>query len=289
MTTNSTSTPVEHSSDATFRTWYGEIRTMLAAVGMVQTSDTGQVNPATMTRPGTSAYAGYEVWRFADALQSTAPIYVRIRPGTGTGAAIPALEMQIGTGTNGAGTLTGVTSTAAVVFANANIASTVTNYPTYMCHTAGFFGHAFKVGAATVGSRGFGFWAICRSADNTGTVNGNGATVYYTGSSGVTAQYLSFLTLTASSTNFESFEPMCGLTNTQIGGVSQVFHALNAIPGERVRVTPQLCTYMAAEVTLGSTFTQTLIGTTQHTYIPIGDAGRNVSGQTARSISMYYE
>jgi hypothetical protein len=43
------------------------IAAQIAAMGLVQTSDTGQINWVTVARPALNTIAGYEIWRFNDA------------------------------------------------------------------------------------------------------------------------------------------------------------------------------------------------------------------------------
>jgi hypothetical protein len=103
-----------NSSDANFRSWGSYIAARFLAVGMVQTADTGQINWTTVTAPlAVSTYQGYEIWRFADALQATAPVYFKIEYGsTTTSANNPGIRVTFGTGSDGAGNLSGSLSTA---------------------------------------------------------------------------------------------------------------------------------------------------------------------------------
>lgn len=110
-----TATPANftNSSDANFRAWGSYLAARFAAVGLVQTADTGQINWTTVTTPaGINTYQGYEIWRFADALQATAPVYFKIQYGEGSAVDGPGIRIQFGTGSDGAGNLTGTTSTA---------------------------------------------------------------------------------------------------------------------------------------------------------------------------------
>lgn len=102
-----------NSSDANFRTWGSYIAARMAAVGLVQTADTGQINWTTVLTPAAaSTFQGYEIWRFADSLQASAPIFIKIEYGSSTGvAANPGIRVQFGSGSNGTGTLTGNLST----------------------------------------------------------------------------------------------------------------------------------------------------------------------------------
>lgn len=94
-------------SDALFRTACTDIHNALAAIGLVQTADTGQVNLATVTKPlGTNTVAGYEIWRFNDALQGTNPVFIKIEYGSnGANANTFGTWMTVGTSTDGAGNL----------------------------------------------------------------------------------------------------------------------------------------------------------------------------------------
>ena len=112
MATFSTTNKTYVESDANFRTLLGFIRTMFTNFGWVQTSDSGQINPATVTYPGSNnSDAGYEVWRMADSLQSSFPVYVKIF--YGRGGANGAFRINLGISmsvTDGSGNFTGIAS-----------------------------------------------------------------------------------------------------------------------------------------------------------------------------------
>lgn len=86
-----------------------EVTTRLAALGLVQTADTGQVDPATVAATtGAEQIKGYQVWRFSDAHQATMPVFIKIWYGSGVSyPQAPGLWIQVGTGTDGVGNLTG--------------------------------------------------------------------------------------------------------------------------------------------------------------------------------------
>lgn len=99
-------------SDAQFRAWGSAYAAKWASMGLLQIVDAAQINWATVATPGAiNTVKGYEIWYFADALQATVPVYVKIEYGSGSGAADGALWLSFGTGDNGAGALTGVVST----------------------------------------------------------------------------------------------------------------------------------------------------------------------------------
>jgi hypothetical protein len=96
-------------TDAEFRAWGLAISTALAAVGLVKTADSGQIDWLTVLKPaGAGASQGYEIWRFNDALQATASVFLKIEYGSGTNLAYPSVWVTIGRGSDGAGTLTGL-------------------------------------------------------------------------------------------------------------------------------------------------------------------------------------
>lgn len=101
-------------TDAGFRAWAQAIHDTLVAVGLVQTSDTGQIDLTTVTTPGTNnTDAGYEIWRFNDAAQGSDPAFFRINYGRGAAAGRCRLQVVLGTGSNGSGTISGTTLTSA--------------------------------------------------------------------------------------------------------------------------------------------------------------------------------
>lgn len=111
MATTTTSTAPDSSTDAAFRAWGSAFATLLS-VGSnafwTQAADSGQINWASVVHPGTSVIAGYEIWKTNDALSSTFRLYMKVEYGTAAfGTNTPGVWITFGTGTNGAGTLTG--------------------------------------------------------------------------------------------------------------------------------------------------------------------------------------
>lgn len=96
------------SNDATWRAYVQFIHDILLAAGFVQTADTGQVTIGSQARPSTGiGNAVYEIWRFDDALQATAPIFFKLWYGCSpSGQHYFGLWMQIGKGSDGSGNIT---------------------------------------------------------------------------------------------------------------------------------------------------------------------------------------
>lgn len=111
MTTTSYTTS-SISSNATFQTFCTNVHNAILAVGLVQTADTGQMNPATVTWPNTTntKATGYLMYSFNDALQASYPCYIRVELGCGSGGGFPGIWITVGTSTDGAGVL-GATKT----------------------------------------------------------------------------------------------------------------------------------------------------------------------------------
>ena len=98
----------DNSTDANFRAWITAIHTQIQAMGLVNTADTGQVDHTTVTRPlTTNTPMGYKMYRFNDALQATAPIFVKIEFGSGGVQSYPSVWVTVGKATDGAGNFVG--------------------------------------------------------------------------------------------------------------------------------------------------------------------------------------
>lgn len=115
--------PSQNSTDAEFRNMVAGSRAALTAAGLVRTSDTGQIDPVTVLRPAASTAAGYEIWRFNDAAQATAPIFFKLEYGSGSPQARVQLWLTVGTGSNGAGTITDIRGTRQGITPTANSAT----------------------------------------------------------------------------------------------------------------------------------------------------------------------
>jgi hypothetical protein len=273
MATQSWSSRVRHDSDATFREWGSELAGYLAAAGLVQTADTGQINWATVTRPGINTDGGYEIWRMDDAAQGTAPVYFRIGYGTEASADGPRIRITVGTGTNGAGTITGIASSARQINEN-NGQTTDTTRQSYLCVNEGFFGLSWKIGTgATEG--GFFF---CRTCDADGTPNVDGALASWSegSNSGFTgrqafryaATAASFTATVAPETGALGLAPQAP-TGSIVGSDIQVYAGWTITP--RVQPLFGVCGVFSSELSPGGTFSATVVGSTARTYITLTD------------------
>lgn len=111
----------------TFRAWGSTVSAQIGAM-LTRVVQTGDIDWATAIVPSTSSYAGSEVFRFNDALQSTAPLFLKFEYGTGFGATGSALRVTVGKSANGAGSIGGVLLAATTVIKFAGGSSTSNCY-----------------------------------------------------------------------------------------------------------------------------------------------------------------
>jgi len=283
MTTSSWSTRLRHDSDATFREWGSEFATMWATVGLVQAPDTGQINWSTVVRPGTNSLGGYEIWRFNDSQQATAPIFMRVEYRTGTGATVPVVNVTVGTGSNGSGTLTGTALTTSRQINGGTAQPGDTGRQSYMCCVDGFIGLNWKVGA----SASEGMLIICRTCDSTGAPTATGAMVCWGqgGANAINTQALRFASPAAAyAAQTSAVNTALGL-NPQSPASTAVGVNVQAMMGWTI--TPQVaplfgvCGVLDSEVAVGNTFATTLVGTVARTYVALSTVAGPFSDQNA--------
>lgn len=202
------------SNDSDYRAWWDAIRAQFTAVGLVQTSDTGQLNPASHARPSTNSYSGYEVWRFADSLQGTLPIILKVEPGIGSVADRPAIRLTVCTSTNGAGTPSGQIGTAVVAITAASKGSGDT--------------------LVSVASHGEGYLHFLTNIDVNSASYAFGFVVERPFSNGApTAEGILVLTVAGTNGGRKQVIPPSGSVPTALSGVSAagLFPALNGTLG----------------------------------------------------------
>ena len=77
-------------------------------MGLVKSSDTGQIDWNTVVKPASQFIIGYEIFRFNDVLAATKPVYLKIRyEVVGSPGNRMWFRFSAGTGTDGFGNLTG--------------------------------------------------------------------------------------------------------------------------------------------------------------------------------------
>lgn len=95
-------------TDAEFRAWVTAISNGFQAL-FTKVTQTGEINLATVSKPtGSNTSQGFEVYRFNDSLQATAPIFFKVEYGSSNTAATPSCWLTVGKGADGSGTLTSI-------------------------------------------------------------------------------------------------------------------------------------------------------------------------------------
>lgn len=267
MSIYSTTTVLNHTTDADFRLWGAEFKASLIAIGLTNTADTGQIDWTTVLNP-VSGSAGYEIWRFNDALQSTKPIFIRFDFGT-LSAGVPGIWVQVGTGSDGAGNLTGLTSVALTPITLPDaIASGVTPYANYFCYSTvvGALTIAWKLGSDGLSAPGRGMCLIGRSCDSSGAPTASGATVYTGGVSPAIAQSIAFGV--AAYNQHQNYGIVVGnVLGSAVGANVQAY--LNWAHYPRVEPVNWACSLISDEFPR-VLFTTPLVGVTAHTYLALG-------------------
>jgi hypothetical protein len=221
MATTTTNTAPDNSTDANFRAWGSGVSAALATLGLIQTGDTGQINWTTVTHPTlTNTSQGYEIWRLNDALQSTAPFFLKLEYGSGAGANQPGIWITTGTGSNGAGSLTNP-STRFQIASNTNSLTTFTSF--FAGDSGGFAMMLF--GTATTNSQPV-FFCIDRSKSVTGSDTGTYLSVTWSASQNTSNNVGFFMHLANGTTVVETSNgtganipgPLTTLSNTQASG-----------------------------------------------------------------------
>lgn len=275
MSTDTWAAVIDHTSDAGFRAWVADVINRITALGgspahIIQTADTGQINVATVTRPGVNTEGGYAVFAFNDTQQGAAPIYFRIGFGTEASATVPRMTIIVGTSTNGAGTIGGVVSGAARNISQAvGVVSTAISYTSHLCAREGYFFLGWKLASGSAGRYRIGVM-ISRTVDAAGAPDAEGCVIYGNGATiaNMSYQYLRFIATTAASTVGTTidyaFVPWA-VTSTLVGSDSQAFTHFHPFP--KMRPLIGCCTYRQSEVTDFTTFSVALVGVAAHTYL----------------------
>lgn len=269
--------------DAAYQEFVAKGEAIVAGSGMTRTADTGQVDPSTVVRPAAANTSlGYSVWRFNDPLQSVAPIFVRIEWGSGSNVNWPGMAVQVGTGSDGNGNLTGLVTNLYRVSQNGS--SPGGDRLWFGVHNR--WGAAVVVGSqpgnSTAGS-GFGF-AIQRTVDSAGEPTAEGVLLHVTeGTSTASSdsrvvfmQLLPVQALRVMRGSDVSHTPF-GLADYLVGASPQIFPTWVALPKVRpmafLGVSP-----MASSPPAGQQFEIAMVGTTPRAYMSVGGGlGRNFS------------
>jgi hypothetical protein len=278
---------MDHSSDAGYRAWVNDFIAQITAAGLVQTADTGQwANTGSETKPANSTVTHYVVFRFDDAMQGTAPIFIKFLFGSNSNSTNqPRIDWIVGTGSNGSGTITGTAiTTQRTIMYNTTATATGTSRTCWYCHTEGAFWLAWGLSGGTTFDNGTAYanGAIIRTTDTDGDPDAIGATMWcnnarsaaYTSAfqalrfAATAAAYVA-VTSTGSGTNRAAEGvPNFGESGSLVGGVAQVHPLFSYSPGVYPLFAAGLIRF--TEASYSGTFTWTPLGSTSHTYLNVG-------------------
>lgn len=295
MATQYWSTPIDHNGDTGFRAWGSELSARLQAAGLVQTSDTGQVNWLTVTRPSSNVYSGYEIYQLDDSLSGARPIFLKFEYGTGGGATVPSIRVTVGNGSNGSGTLTGLlTSARPITVSNGSASSSTTDFPSWLCVTDGFIGLFHKSGMSGTGAGRGNLFSLTRTCDDDGVPTTDGATCYFGNTSGSSQKIVEHLDFVNSANYVASDGSQCVIpgspSSSLVGLTVQVYRHMFPMP--RVRPVWSHFQVLNAETSANTTFETIPVGTvTPRTYICLGaNSGQSsINLATASGMAMLWE
>ena len=268
---------LDSSTLANFKSW-GQAMSTFIASQWTQTSDTGQINWTTVSLPAAGSTGGFEIYRPNDALT---PIYLRIDYGRATSSSAAWFEVTIGTGTNGAGTLTGNVSAVHLGGQNnGNNASGGTS-ATWECDFSGSGSRLGLLLGRNAGSQVAKGFFVERSLDNTGAYTSTYMTLVTVAeiSPGTNCTYQSTVLLSGLPFNVSAgaiTNPVV-ITDTSTSCAANGGIAISPVfPSFGQFGNPMTCVASArgADIVDGTTFTSVLYGST-FTYL--GTKGTNTT------------
>jgi hypothetical protein len=245
----------------------------MQAGGLTKTSDTGQIDWTTVTRPTVAnTNAGYEIFRLTtDAQHSTFPLYIKIEYGIGSFAGTAQWTIQTGSTTSGAGVLGGQLSTKRTFYSNST-PSTVTSYPTYSSGGDGYFCCAASWNAGTTSDQGFNqIIVIERLRDNSGSPTANGIYIFAEGSFATYSfSYAQIVRSSGLASNIISNHFACFMQDAS-GNFASDFYLNTHHPADRQIYNPCLSNlfYYNTDITTLTNLTVAMYGA-NHTYKGLG-------------------
>ena len=261
------------SGDASFRVWGSSWSASMQAAGLTKTSDTGQIDWATVLRPAAWNMAGYEIFRLTtDSQHSTFPLYIKIEYGAASFAYHPSWTFQTGSTTSGAGVLGGQLSTKRTF--NPSATATTTAYPTYSSGGDGYFctvAH-WRPGTATTDGRN-SIIVIERLRDNSGSTTANGVYSFVagdTGTSGIQEGWSQIVRSSGLASNIITGRFGCFMQD-QSGNFASDFYLNTHHPADRQIYNPCLSNlfYYYSDITALTDLTVSMYGA-NHTYKLLG-------------------
>lgn len=270
------------STDAAFRAWIANVRAALAAIGLVQHTDTGQIDPATVAYPGSnSTAAGYEIWRFDDSLQATKPVFLKIEYGRGPFSGNIAMWLTVGSSTDGAGTINSALKSTRQVMYNSNAAS-ASVFTSYISGNAARA--SFVAGGDNI------LFNVERSKDDNGADTGDAILVAAAGgSSQIEVSWVPYSGTLVERINaaWPVLTPMHG-GSSGVEGANTALYPLLYTPVGPIKPPPRgLLFYMIADIAANTDIAVPLYGA-NHTYKTLNRAV-SVAGGGSAGVAFLWE
>jgi len=261
-------------TDANVRGWVGFIVDSLVEAGWTRTTDTGQTEVSELiAATAASTVLGYQIYKKSF---GGTDVYVKFEFGSGVSISNTSIWYTIGTGSDGAGNITGILLARTRVYqtsSNATATTTRYSFATWGTNYFGFSMWSIGTNANTIGRQQFSIEAIC---GEDGIATGDGVCVILEacgGTSGaLTPVYfyngviLFSGTSPASSSVLGSLVPS-GTTMAKDGGVVGVspvfFYWGGLLPPSKVWMV-----YMSADLSVRASVNADLYG--NETWMPLG-------------------
>lgn len=269
------------STDADFQAFCTAIDTNILGFGWTASSDTGQINPATVTHPSANTDAGFRMYQTGDAL---ATWYLKIIFGNDSGNR-PRITVNIGTGTDGSGTLSGNTGTSTVLRGNVpnptQLAMSGDNNRVMICY-----------GTLTAGSDAGYAVSIGRTVDTAGAVNDDGMEIFMRGFDFIAQQFVPKVGNGAVPVQESGWRPVFTKASTGVIG-THIRYGHPCTWGETLNNNPTLCVMVWAKNDFlpGAATTKDLtLYAVTHTFLLDNDEAGGViwgSGNSARCAWRY--
>lgn len=284
MATSNPSLTVYMGTAANVQAFAGALFGNFSAGGLVQTSDTGQTaNASFPAATGTSQSLGYQVWRMGDTLQSTAPVFMKFEIGSGTALNNPSIWLTIGTGSDGAGAITGI------IMARTQITNTgvSASYPCYFSSSTNRF--SFAIGCYSAGTNYFLCITLERSKDSAMADTNLGLSFKAFAGNTQYHQYIPFTGTVRASQSYASLPAGGALGSLADGTTVGMIPIYPLSASGPVFPGLNLMAYYGADLTQFNPIAAT-VGGASHTYVPLGATSPLTTANWSTSyFAMLYE
>jgi hypothetical protein len=267
----------DYSTDATYRTFIQAIETEILALGWQRSSDTGQMNTATVLTPTASFQTrGYIIWEATDTLAGSYPMRFKWVFASGSSATVPNYTFVFGSTTDGAGTFTGTNWSINPI--GSSLAASAT---TYRCL---FSGDTNRLAFVMFDDHPTGTKSIVggmeRAHDAVGADSSAGWYAFNaSGTAGTANQFVPYVS-TGSGVQTEMQGPSTTGSSAVIG-TSIGLYPNYPIYGTALNLSTQLLTYMSSDITVATIFALTFYGATMNFVATQNSVGNNNRGRIA--------